>query len=60
MVCDDINFLGIKPDKDFHLENFIGPITGGLVEKQYDNLDEDIKIHFKHEKKLKAYQTKKY
>ena len=45
LVCDDINFLGIKPDKDFPLENFIGPITGGLVEKQNDNLDEDIKIH---------------
>lgn len=45
LVCDDINFLGIKPDNDFPLENFIGPITGGLVEKQYNNLDEDIKIH---------------
>lgn len=45
LVCDDINFLGIKPDNDFPLENFIGPITGGLDEKQDDKPDEEIKKH---------------
>lgn len=44
-ICDDINFLGIKPTKEFPIENFIGPISGGLLEKQKDTIDEDIKIH---------------
>ncbi len=44
-VCDDINFLGIQPTDEFPSENFIGPISGGLLEKQKDILNEDIKIH---------------
>lgn len=44
-VCDDINFLGIKPTKEFPMENFVGPISGGLLEKQKDTIDEDIKRH---------------
>ncbi|KYK21700.1 hypothetical protein AYK21_00550 [Thermoplasmatales archaeon SG8-52-2] len=44
-ICDDINFLGIEPTKKFPIENFIGPISGGLLEKQKDTLDADIKRH---------------
>lgn len=44
-VCDDINFLGIEPTKKYPIENFIGPISGGLLEKQKDTLDVDIKRH---------------
>jgi len=44
-ICDDINFLGIKPTKEFPMKNFVGPISGGLLEKQKDTLEEDIKNH---------------
>jgi len=44
-ICDDINFLGIKPTKEFPIENYIGPISGGFLEKEEDILDEDIKRH---------------
>ena len=45
LICDDINFLGIKPTKDFPKENFIGPITGGLFEKKEDEVEKDIQKH---------------
>ncbi len=45
LVCDDINFLGIKPDNKYPLENFIGVITGGLFEKQINEVDNDVKKH---------------
>ncbi len=45
LVCDDINFLGIEPDDQYPLENFIGIITGGLIEKQISELDNDVKKH---------------
>lgn len=44
LLCDDINFLGIKPTEEFPIENFIGPVSMGLSEKQ---VDEDIKRHLK-------------
>jgi UDP:flavonoid glycosyltransferase YjiC (YdhE family) len=43
-VCDDINFLGIQPTKEYPEENFVGPILGDLFEKQ-GKVDEDIKKH---------------
>jgi len=45
-VCDDINFLGVTPSKEFPLENFIGPIAGGISKEQKE-LDADIKNHLK-------------
>ncbi|KYK34418.1 MAG: hypothetical protein AYK22_05405 [Thermoplasmatales archaeon SG8-52-3] len=45
LVCDDIDFLGIKPDDQYPLENFIGPITGGLFEEQINDIDNDVKKH---------------
>jgi len=45
LICDDINFLGIEPTEEFPEKNFIGPISGGLFERQKDTLDEDIKSH---------------
>lgn len=44
-VCDDINFLGIQPTKDYPEGNFVGPIFGGLFEKKQDKVDDDIKKH---------------
>ncbi len=44
-ICDDKNFLGVEPTNEFPKKNFIGPISGGLLEKQKDTLDEDIKSH---------------
>ena len=45
LIGDDINLLGIKPTNKFPIENFIGPISAGLLEKREDKLDEDIKKH---------------
>jgi len=45
-VCDDIHFLGVTPSKEFPLENFIGPIAGGISGEQKE-LDSDIKNHLK-------------
>lgn len=46
-VCDDINLLGLKPTKDFPLDNYVGPIAGELFNKQDKMLDGDIKNHLK-------------
>ena len=47
-VCDDINFLGLKPTKNFPSENYIGPIFHRFVNKKHKNeLDEDIINHIK-------------
>jgi len=45
-VCDDIQFLGVAPSKEFPLENFIGPIIGVNFGKEKE-LDVDIKNHLK-------------
>jgi UDP:flavonoid glycosyltransferase YjiC (YdhE family) len=44
LLCDDINFLGVKPTEKIPIENFIGPISMGISEKQ---VDEDVKKHLK-------------
>jgi len=47
-VCDDINFLGVKPTEDFPLENYIGPIfSKGVFNEEFEELDADIKNHLK-------------
>jgi len=45
LLCDDINFLGVKPTKKFPIENFIGPVSMGLSDDQVDELDKDVKKH---------------
>jgi UDP:flavonoid glycosyltransferase YjiC (YdhE family) len=46
LMCDDINFLGIQPSKEFPLENFIGPlIPRNSDEKQPSKIDADIEHH---------------
>jgi len=48
LVCDDINFLGIQPTKDFPLENFIGPIVPRASEDpSKSRLDTDIERHLR-------------
>jgi len=46
LMCDDINFLGIQPSKEFPLENFIGPLVPrNSDEKQPSKIDADIEHH---------------
>jgi len=46
LICDDIEFLGIKPTKEFPAKNFIGPISSDdLFEEQSKQIDMDIKKH---------------
>jgi len=47
LICDDINFLGIKPTKKFPSKNFVGPVSMGFSDKKVDKLDEDILEHLK-------------
>jgi len=47
LLCDDINFLGIKPTKRFPVENFIGPVSMELSKSKSDGLENDIKKHLK-------------
>jgi UDP:flavonoid glycosyltransferase YjiC (YdhE family) len=44
-LCDDINFLGVKPTEKFSIENFIGPVSMGVSDDQVDELDSDVKKH---------------
>jgi UDP:flavonoid glycosyltransferase YjiC (YdhE family) len=48
LICDDINFLGIQPTKDFPLNNFIGPIVPRSTEDSSRNrLDTDVERHLR-------------
>lgn len=48
LICDDMEFLGVKPTKEFPLENYVGPI---LPDDWYisgeKKLDFDIERHLK-------------
>lgn len=44
-ICDDINFLDLKPTKDFPAENYIGPILPDDVFERDPQIDMDIKKH---------------
>ena len=45
-ICDDINFLGLTPSKDFPRENFIGPIfRWSFFKEQKKEIDSEIKNH---------------
>ena len=42
-VCDDINFLGLKPTKDYPLENYVGPIiSGDFSQRKQKKIDVDV------------------
>jgi UDP:flavonoid glycosyltransferase YjiC (YdhE family) len=46
LICDDINFLGIQPTKDFPLKNFIGPIVPRASDdSQKNKVEADIEQH---------------
>ena len=46
LLCDDIEFLGIKPTKEFPKENYIGPIlSNDLFKPEQKNEDEEIENH---------------
>ena len=46
LLCDDINFIGLKPTKKYPKENFIGPIFGTDIHKdQNEEIPADIKAH---------------
>jgi len=45
LLCDDINFLDIKPTNKFPIENFIGPISVGFSDGKIEDLDTDVKKH---------------
>jgi UDP:flavonoid glycosyltransferase YjiC (YdhE family) len=46
LVCDDINFLGLSPTKEFPLENFIGPIFhGNVIREQKGDIDTKVLSH---------------
>ena len=45
LLCDDINFLNIKPTKKVPIENFVGPVSMGLSEEKIEDLDIDVKKH---------------
>lgn len=48
LVCDDIEFLGLKPTKEFPAENYIGPIlSDDLFEKQSNQIDYEIEKHLR-------------
>jgi len=49
LVCDDINFLGVKPSEDFPSKNYIGPIISGDSKGEQKNKidDADIENHLK-------------
>lgn len=47
LVCDDINFLGLKPTNDFPEENYVGPIAADLFKEHKKELDIDIKNHLR-------------
>lgn len=43
IVCDNLDFLGIKPTRDFPRENFVGPIIPQMkLSKEEEKLDSDI------------------
>jgi UDP:flavonoid glycosyltransferase YjiC (YdhE family) len=48
LICDDIEFLGVKPTREFPLENYVGPILpddSHMAEER--QLDFDIEKHLK-------------
>jgi UDP:flavonoid glycosyltransferase YjiC (YdhE family) len=48
LFCDDINFLGIKPTKEFPIENFIGPILPDYsFDKDGRTIDSETENHLK-------------
>jgi UDP:flavonoid glycosyltransferase YjiC (YdhE family) len=48
LICDDINFLGVQPSKEFPLENYVGPIFfRSLDEQQKKDLDAKIEKHLR-------------
>lgn len=44
-ICDDINFLDLKPTKDFPAESYIGAILPDDVFERDTQIDRDIKKH---------------
>jgi UDP-N-acetylglucosamine:LPS N-acetylglucosamine transferase len=48
LICDDINFLGLKPTQEFPKENYVGPIiSGDFFQEEHKKIDDDIKNHLK-------------
>jgi len=48
LVCDDINFIGLKPTKEFPLENYTGPIFQlDLYQEQEKEIEDKIRKHLK-------------
>jgi len=47
LLCDDINFLGLKPTKDYPEKNYIGPILSDDLFKKNIKKDDQIENHFK-------------
>jgi len=47
LLCDDINFLGLKPTKDYPEKNYIGPILSDELFKNNNKIDDQIEKHFK-------------
>ena len=45
LLCDDINFLGVKPTNKFPVENFIGPVSVSISDEKENELENDIKKH---------------
>jgi len=44
LICDDITFLGIQPNREYPLKNFVGPIFGN-INTESSFLDDNILNH---------------
>ena len=51
-ICDDINFLGIKPTRDFPEYDFKGPILGRSIGEENIILDNDVEDFLKRKGKF--------
>lgn len=54
LICDDLYLLGIKPNKNFPKENFVGPIWGmdlDISNNKSKSIPEDVKSHLQKEGK---------